>query len=196
MKKTYTKEVEAPLLEIRYDCDPTSPREWSNLGYFITVDRDYHSPDMNETLERIVKDTGEEATSQAEHIKMIKKEVENELDEKVLKIYPIVKYEHGAVVYSLGEMHGFDYSNNGFYIVTDKTQKELGTPESSFEKVIREELNIYNKYANGEVYCFTLYDDKGEVEDSCCGFYSLDDIKEQLPSEWEDVDLTEYITYE
>lgn len=187
--KTYTKQVTKPKLEIRYDLDPFNPREDSNLGYFITVDRDYHSPDRNETLERIVAETGEQARSQEDHIKMIKEEFE----EKVLEIYPVVKYEHGSVVYRLGEKHGFDYSNNGFYIVTEESAKELGTPKSSFEKVIKEELAMYTSYANGEVYYFTLYNDKGEVEDSCGGFYSIDEIKDHLSSEWEDEDLNDYI---
>lgn len=98
-----------------------------------------------------------------------------------------------GVVYSLGEKHGFDYSNNGFYIITEDSVKELGTPKESFEIVIKDELDTYNKYVNGEVYCFTLYNDKGEIEDSCCGFYSIDEIKEHLPSEWEDEDLTKYL---
>jgi len=184
--KTYTKTVEEtkPKLVIEYDEDSTSPREWSNLGYFITIDRNYFSPDRNETLERIVKETGEEAGSQAEHIKMIKSSIEEDTDEKVIEVYPIVKYEHSGVSYSLCSSSGFDYSNNGFYIITDKTQKEIGTEAEDFEKVIKEELEVYNKYANGEVYQFCLYDDNGEVVDSCGGFYDIEDIRESLPEEW------------
>jgi hypothetical protein len=59
--------------------------------------------------------------------------------------------------------------------------------------VIKSELETYTKWANGEVYGFTLYDDKGELEDSCYGFYDIDDIKEHLPAEWKDEDLTAYI---
>lgn len=92
--KTYKKTIEAPKLEISYDEFSESPREWSNLGYFITVGRNYYSPDRNETLERIVKETGEQATSQENHIELIKEVFEDEVQEKVLAIYPVVRYEH------------------------------------------------------------------------------------------------------
>jgi hypothetical protein len=192
--KTYTKTKVStePLLVIEHDEDSTSPREWSNLGYFITVDRNYRSPDREPHLESVVKEMGDIAESQAEHIELITKTL-NEEGEKVLAIYPIVKYEHGGVVYRLGSASGFDYSNNGFYIITEKSQKELGTPKESFEKVIKEELEVFNKWINGECYQFCLYNEQGEVDDSCGGFYSVEDIREYLPKEWKDEDLSVYI---
>jgi len=193
--KTFTKSVvtTAPRLVISYDNDPESPRSWSNLGYFITVDRDYHSPDKNEMIELVIKRTGDEAQDQDDHIKLIKEELESETNIKVKAIYPVVKYEHSGVSYSLGTKHNFDYSNNGFYIVTEKTAKELGTAKKDFKKVIQQELKIFNQYCNGEVYSFVLHDKSGEFEDSCCGFYSIEDIRDHLPKEWENEDLTEYI---
>ena len=193
--KTYKKitEVEKPLLVIKHDQDAESPRQWDNLGYFLTVDRNYRSPDGNASeIYNIMKETGDEATNQDEHIKMMKKRINKETDEKVLAIYPVVKYEHSNVKYSLGTVKGFDYSNNGFYIVTDKTQKLLGTPKKFFEKVISQELKEYTSWANGEVYGFTLYDQDGEIKEDCWGYYNIEDIKESLPDEWKDEDLSEY----
>jgi hypothetical protein len=194
--KTYTKTTVTtePRLVISYDESPESPREWSNLGYFITVDRNYHSPDKNPHFESVVKEMGEIATSQEEHIKLITKTL-NEEGEKVLAVYPVVKYEHSGVVYRLGTAHGFDYSNNGFYIVTEKSQKELGTAKKDFEKVIESELEVYNKYANGEVYGFTLYAENGDIEDSCYGFYDIEDIREHLPEEFKGEKLSEYVKW-
>ena len=113
--------------------------------------------------------------------------------EKVLAIYPIVKYEHGGVVYKIGTIHGFDYSNNGFYIITEKTQEEMGTSKKDFEKVVKQELEVFNKWVNGEVYQYCLFDDDGEVVDSCGGYYDIEDIRAELPKEWEKEDLREYI---
>lgn len=192
---TYTTQKTINQLKITHGDIAESPRNWSNLGYFITIDRNYRSPDNNQDIINIVKDTGDNATSQEDHIKLIKKAIKDQLNEKVVAIYPIVKYEHGGISYSLGSKHGFDYSNNGFYIITDKTQNLLGTPKKSFEKVIKQELEEYNQYINGEVYQFTLYNEQGEIVDSCGGFYDLEDIKDHLPEEWKDETLSDYITY-
>jgi hypothetical protein len=191
--KTYTKTTtkEEPRLVIEHDENAESPREWTNLGYFITQDRNYHSPDKNEALQAIIKIAGDNATSQAEHMAMIKKAYQT--GDKILAIYPIVKYEHSGVSYSLGTTHGFDYSNNGFYIITEKTQKEVGTKKKDWEKVIRQELEVYNQWCSGEVYRFTLFDKDGEVEDSCGGFYDIEDIRGHLPAEWKNEDLTAYM---
>jgi len=192
--KTYKKTIEKTCLEIQYDEDCESPREWSNLGYFITVDSRYNSPDKNKELEDIIKETGEEATSQENHMEMIKTDYEWENSEnKVIAIYPISKYEHSGISYSLGTAHGFDYSNNGFYIITTETQKEMGTKKKDFERVIQSELDLYNKWCNGEVYGYTLYDDKGGIEDSCWGFYDLEHIREELPEEYKEEDLQDYL---
>lgn len=189
--KTYTKKItiENPRLKITYDDCPESPREWSNLGYFITQDRNYRSPDENAELQMVIKESGEQAQSQEEHMEIIKRQY---ADEKIIAIYPIKKYEHSGVSYSLGSNFGFDYSNNGFYIITDKTQKEVGTKKKDFEKQIKDELETYNKWANGEVYRFELYDEKGNLEDSCCGFYDIEDIKDYLPKEWKNENLQDY----
>jgi len=193
--KTFTKTTitEANRLVIEYDQDCDSPREWSNLGFFITQDRNYNSPDNHPDFMEIIKETADNATDCQNHMKRIKKEIEARLGDKVLAIYPMVKYEHSGVSYSRGEKHGFDYSNNGFYIITQKTAEELGTDKKDFEKVIDQEINIYNKWINGEVYRFTLYNEAGEFEDSCCGFYDIEDIRDSLPSEWKNEDLTQYL---
>jgi len=187
--KTYKQIIKKPSLEISYSEGCESPRSWTTLGHFITIDRRYESPDKNTELEAIIKGGGDICNSQAEHIEYIKKHYQSE---KVLAVYPIVKYEHGGVSYSLGTKHGFDYSNNGFYVVTNKKQKELGTSKKYFEEAIKDELEVYNKYVNGEVLQYCLYDENGDFVDSCGGFYSIDEIRESLPKEWENEDLNNY----
>lgn len=190
--KTFKTTIEKPILTISYDNNPTTPREWTNLGYFIVVSRNYCSPDKNDFLYNIIKFTSEIANNQKHHIELIKEEIESNTTEKVLSIYPISQYDHSGVCYSLGNQKGFDYSNNGFYIVTDKTSNEIGVKPEDFEEVIKAELDCYNQYCNGEVYEFVLYDEEGNIEDSCGGFYSIDEIKENLPEEFQDEDLEEY----
>jgi len=193
--KTYTKTITQtlPRLVIEHDTMAQSPRRDTNLGYFITCERNYNSPDKNDLIERIVKQTGDEAQNVDEHMEAIKKSIKEEMSEDVIAIYPVNRYEHGNVVYRRGTMHGFDYSNSGFYIITNKTLKEYGEHGKPIEALIDGELEEYTSWANGEVYKFVLYDEQGEYEDSCGGFYDIDSIKEYLGKEWADEDLSDYI---
>ena len=179
---TYKKTIvvnDSPRLEIDYS-EAQNPREDDNLGYFITKDSSYYSPDRHEIFEKIVSDTGDQASNQEDHMQMIKERIENDTDEIVIAMFPICKYEHSGVSYSLGTKHGFDNSNNGFYIITESSQDNIGVEPEDFEKCIQAELDIYNKYINGECYGFVLYNKDGEVEDSCSGFYDVEDIKEDF----------------
>lgn len=200
--KTYTKTIEEtkPRLVIKYDNDTESPREWSNLGYFITCDSRHSSPDRHEDYEGIIRATGDIANSVESHMAWIKKEIKANCGDKVLAIYPVTKYEHGGIVYRLGTMHGFDCSNNGFYIVTDKSLKASGyttknIKERGYEAIIKAEIDVYNKWVNGNVYWFELFDENGDSLDSCGGYYSLEDIRHDLPAEWKNDDLSDYLVY-
>jgi hypothetical protein len=189
---TYKETINKPRLEISCENNPMSPREWSCLGYFFTKDNRYRSPDGSDNaLYKIMLEAEYLVDNADEHMDAIKK-LAKEQGIDIIAIYPVVKYEHSAVVYKLGQIHGFDYSNNGFYIITKDSQKELGTKRKDFEKVIKQELADYNQYINGEIYRFILYNEKGEQIDSCGGFYDIDDIKEYLPDEWQDEVLSNY----
>lgn len=192
--KTYKTTVEKPRIEIYHDPFASSPREDTNLGYFITFDQYYNSPDKSDWLETVIKDTGEVAKDVNDHMRLIKNRIDEHSDgEKVVAIYPVTKYEHSAVSYSLGSKHGFDYSNNGFYIITDKTQNIIGVEAKDFEKVIKEELSLYTKYVNGEVWGITVYDENGEIQDTCSGFYDIEDMRSGLPEDLKDEKLEDYI---
>lgn len=194
--KTYKKTIvqELPQLQIFHDEYAESPRTFQdNLGYFITCEKRHNSPDDNEDMKSMIQNLGDESSSLEEHMAKIKEEFPINFNEKVIAIYPVNRFEHGNVNYTLGVKKGFDYSNSGFYIVTDKTQKVLGTPKKLFEKVIKQELEEYTAWCNGEVYRYELYDNQGNLLDSQGTFYSLEDIKWNLPKTWSDEDLSDYI---
>lgn len=192
-QKTYKKTIIENRLKISYDLDAESPRNDSNLGYFITVDRKYNSPDNNPILEQIIKETGDYANNQEEHISLIKKEFEDKTNEKILAIYPVCKFEHSLIHYIIGTLKGFDCSNNGFYIVTEKTSEEIGAKKEDFEEIIKQELEAYNNWINGTFYKFILLDENGEFEDGCGGFEDLESIREYLPEIYKNDELTQYI---
>lgn len=195
--KTFKKEVESNKLVIEYDDNAQSPREWEgNLGYFLTVDSKHNSPDNHPDFEEIIKETADIAKDQESHIKLIKKEIEVRLEINVLAVFPVAKYEHSGISYSLGAKHGFDYSNNGFYIITEKSAKDYcltDTKEETLKTHAEAEISSYNDYINGNIYKWTLYNDQSEVEDSGSDYYDLESIKCELPKEWKDEDLNKYV---
>ena len=192
--KTYNQTVQKPRLVIEYDHFATSPREDTNVGKFITNERNYESPDKDEYLNNIMLESYDGTTIQ-NHMSNMQKA----LSEKCLAIFPITRYEHGAVKYYIGTGAGFDHSMCGFYFITKESWKEcMGEEvfnEERAEEVVNSELESYNKYANGEVYMVTLYDEEGEVQDQCSGFYDLESIKAGLPSGegWEDENMEDYL---
>lgn len=189
--KTYKKEIESPRLVIRYDAEAESPREWDNLGEWVQISRNYESPDKR--FVDIVKETSEEAENATDHVRRIKERIEEE-GEKVLFIFPVSMYDHSGVAYHLGEWNGWDYSCNGFYIVLENEE----TKEMSEEKVkesIKGEISVYNDWAIGSVYMYQLFDENGKSDEWKGGFYSLEEIKEDLPQEWENEDMEDYFKY-
>lgn len=194
--KTYKQTIEKPRLVIQYDDDSINPRENDNIGYFITCENRYSSPDKNDIIESIVRDMGKESNNLQQHIDNIGKMLKDELLTEILYIYPICKYEHSGVSYSLGEKHGFDYSNCGFFIVTKQHLDILGIKDDNENEIIRQienELKEYNMYFNCEYYKFTLYDENGEFEEGYGNFETLEDIKAELGPEWKDEDMNDYL---
>ena len=205
--KTYKTQVEKLRLVIEYDPDAETPRAWDNIGLFITKEGRYKSPDGNTSeLYQIMLETEDEAENTEHHIKLIKARAAeafkqsapkdgNSHDESlhVIDIYPVYRYEHGNVYYKRGTAQGFDYSNCGFYIVTAQGLSGGTFTDEDIKKNIDAELETYSQWCNGEIYQFALYDESGELEDSCGGFYDIEDIREYLPEDWEKEDLTQYL---
>ena len=195
--KTYKTIIEKPRLEVFHDEWAENPRNNDvSLGYFITCEKNHQSPDENEDMEFIIRDTGEGADNQEQHMERIKERFMDDLNEKVVYITPVYKYEHGGVVYRRGNASGFDYSNCGFYIVTNKTIKEYGlrtNKADKFNPIIDSELDDYTAWANGEVYGFILRDAKGEVIDECGGYNDLEGLQMDLPKEWHKENILDYL---
>jgi len=208
--KTTKKTINIPRLAISYDGDSESPRkDDGKTGYFFTNERNYKSPDGNtHRLYEIMMETADEAKDGAKHIELIEAKARAEFKASepkdgnshneelhIIEIHPVYRYEHGGVSYKRGSAGGFDYSNCGFYIVTAQSISGETLTEEDIVKRIDEELAEYTQWANGEVYAFTLYDEKGEVEESCGGFYDIEDIRQHLPEDWKDERLEEYQTH-
>jgi hypothetical protein len=144
---------------IWHDSDSDSPRNWENLGTFQVYHRRYRSPDP------IVREPP--------HIN------KNEIG---LKVWG---YDHGGIVYATGDTNPFHCPwDSGFagiiFCSRAKARVWLGTGrltkkhEDKVREILEQEVQIYNQWANGEVYGFTVFDPEGEELDSCGGFYGSD----------------------
>lgn len=58
------------------------------------------------------------------------------------------------------------------------------TPEQQAQamQLIKGDIETYNMWANGEVYCYSITDFDGEIVDSCSDIYGLDDTVEEAVS--------------
>ena len=190
---TITVQKTIPLLEIRIDDSAESPRSWDNLGYFITKESRYNSPDNHPEYERIISETWDEASDPENHIELIKQRIP-----EAIHVVPVSKYEHSGVSYTRGVSRWWDQWVVGFYIITEKSRDLIGTEPEYFDQCIDGELETYTAWANGNVYGFILRDTNWDELDSCWWMYSLDEIHDQIngfdPS-WKDEDLSDYIIY-
>ena len=205
--KTYLKQIKEPRLVITYDNDAVSPRENDNVGLFFTKENRYKSPDGNtHPLYQIMMETEDEAKDTKHHIELMKAAAvvafsqsgpkdgnSHDEDLHIIEVYPVYRYEHSGVAYKRGTAGGFDYSNCGFYIITAKSIANKIHTAKSIAKNIDAELAEYTNWLNGEIYAFTLYDEAGEIVDSCGGFYEIEDIHFYLPKEWKGEKLEEYL---
>ena len=205
--KTYMKQIRVPRLVIKYDEDAESPRMNENIGLFFTKESRHKSPDGNtHALHQIMVETEDEAEDTASHIELMKAAAHiafqqsapkdgNSHDENlhIIEIHPVYRYEHGGVAYRRGTAGGFDYSNCGFFFITAQSISGGTYTAEDIAKAIDAELAEYTSWANGEVYAFTLYDEKGEVEESCGNFYDIEGIREYLPGEWKKEELSQYL---
>lgn len=190
--KTVIMKKEVPMLEISFDDCSDSPREGNNLGTFITLEDGRSSPDKGEGMREIIESTQHDAEDCNAHIELIKEGLDS-----VRMLMPICRHEHGGVKYYISSnSDGFDTAHCGFYVVFNESESYGNTKKMSdeeIERVVRGELETYSQWVNGAVYRFLLRGDDGEVEDICAGFYGVEDIKEHLPDEWKDEDLSEYL---
>ena len=92
--------------------------------------------------------------------------------------YPVFKYEHGNVAYSLGAFScPWDSGQCGYLLLSRKEWKRRGKRSDSYAKGA---LESYTSWCNGEVFGYIIEDSDGNELDSCWGFigdskYCLED---------------------
>jgi hypothetical protein len=174
MEAISKSQVNGWTVEIHYDTDPGSPREWTHGCELVLSHRNYNLPN----------DAGVDFDAfggwgdVAEHLKSA---------EGALMVLPVHGYDHGGLVLRAGSRAGqfgdpWDSGVAGLAYVTPQNWKDTqGTTWTGGEadqeqarKLIESDVDTYTQYLNGEVYGYTITDSDGEEVDSCWGYYGLD----------------------
>jgi len=165
-------------IEILVDTDPTSPREWDNLGTMVCLHRrytlgdsghGYHSSDFNswdELEKQIIK------------------------DHNPAVILPLYLYDHSGLTINTQPFScHWDSSKVGFiYISKAKVRKEANVKRINKElidwvtKQLRAEVRTYDQYLTGDTFGYKITKD-GEEIDSCWGYYGYEEVKEQAENQ-------------
>ena len=161
-------------IEIHYDTDSDSPRNWDNLGTIYSNHRryDFDGHDIKELIEEV----GGNIYDSVIPWKLIGKKY------IYLKVW---MYDHSGVTVRTGETNPFGCPwDSGLYgvIVCDieKAKKVYGYKRNckglrdKVTKCLDGEIKTLDAYCCGEVYGFRTF--KGDEEiDSCWGFYDIDE---------------------
>lgn len=170
------KKQKNKILEIFYDENPESPREWDNLGIIYAKHPRYTLSDKNASIEDL---------------------------EQAMKtgiVLNIFMYEHSGVSLSTTNQKYpfsdlFDSGQVGYIYATRETiLKEYSKKRISkkvrelAERVLRSEIETFSQYINGECFGFivskikkcNLEVDHNDTLDSCWGFYGSDFDKNGL----------------
>lgn len=165
MKYTYKIEQD--------DCEFNNPREWDNLGTMAFFHKRYNLGD----------DTGlsiEDA-----------KEIENSKDYISL---PVFMLDHGGIDISSKTTYseyymGMDSGQLGVIFVSKDAVREAFNVKritKNLEKkvinILHGEVETYNQFVTGDVYCYEILDESGDIVDSCGGIFGYNNCKEEIES--------------
>ena len=167
-----------------------SPRDdGENLGTLYTWEGRHYSPDkhnFSNGLDFLGSIIGEELIEKI-HDKYDNnsdffEDISKRMDKLGYILYPVSKYDHGLVEYSLGISSGWDTGTVGVIFTEKKkicnwfntkkvTQKVREKVVQNFES----EIEIYTDYANGYgMYCVEIEEFSGEQVENCAGYYKPD----------------------
>lgn len=158
METAETLKYKGVTIEINYDDDPAlNPRHDDNFSTIVDRTTKYGLSDEGPLLDK------------------------SELVEGRDAVLPLYIYDHSGITISTSPFGcQWDSGLIGYVYATEETmKKEFGVEELTIEhrkqamRIMRAEVEIYDKYLRGEVYWFSY--DTGKIEDSCGGYYSIED---------------------
>lgn len=166
---------------ISYCTDSDSPRDWDNLGKMVLSHKRYNLP--NEVDLNFDNFDGWDE---------VEKYLRDEHDAYI--VLPVQMYDHSGVSIYVGNEHDrWDGGQLGFIMATGADIRSwFGVKRITKEvkeraiQTLNDEVEAYDQWQRGEIYDFVLEDKQGNVLDSCCGWYNIQDIKDEL-KEYENI---------
>jgi len=160
-----TIEYKGYNIEIYYDNDPLNPREeFDTLGKMICFHNKYNLGDKRK----------EWYEKEPHYFEMWLKELKGKY-----VILPLYLYDHsGITMNTTGFSCPWDSGQVGYiYVTYDKIEAEYGwkvMTKKRIEKIkeyLRGEVETYDQFLTGNVYCFVTKDENNEELGSCGGFF-------------------------
>lgn len=169
------KTIKSYTIQVVYDEDPDSPRNWDCLGTFYSNHREYN-PD-NKSIEELV-----EMFPPREGVDEIFNEDAMSRQFVWIKVYA---YIHSGIALSTSPFNDpWDSGLFAIYAVNKDKVREMWDTKivsrqlrEGIENNLVEEVNYYGKFLSGDVYGYRILDSSEDVIDACYGCYH-DDYEE------------------
>ena len=178
MEPVQSEEYKNYRIEIYFDEDPQSPRDWDNLGKFVLGHKRYDVP--NEAGVNLEAYGGWTEVKDA---------LKRHYGARV--ILPVWAYDHSGIALSTERSGQFadpwDSGQLGWIYATAEDirteYKVKAVQPKTVEKVkavLRGEVETFSDYMGGQVFGYVVRDPAGEVVDSCWGIF-LDESGFEYP---------------
>ena len=174
-----TIEYRTFTIKVYYDENPTSPREWDNLGTIYSNHR-YYDFDGHK-IEELIDSVGGDIYDSV---------IPWDLIAEKYYYRKVWMYDHSGVSVCSGERNPYDMWDSGLYgvIVCEKEKAKKEYKDFDYncvllrervEKQLDAEIDVLDEYCRGEVYGFVIT--KGEDKiDSCFGFYGNSGLEDAI----------------
>lgn len=163
--------IKNKILTILFDEYPPDPRDWDNIGNMICFTRDYDLGDNHDFADR--------------------EELEDFIQQNHVVALPLYLYDHNRLSISTKPFDcNWGSVKIGYIYTTKEKIKQEKLTEKQAIDTMKAEVDTYDSYINGEVFAFTLEEEKTcktcentsrKMIDSCDGFYTIKDMLADIP---------------
>ena len=202
----YYKTNKGILLE-EYDETVNPRKDMDHFTIFLTFCKGYCSPDNNKFKsydEMVIHFAGEKADSiyRKEGIGAGNDYLVKQMEKKGYIAIPVYKFEHSGISYQASMRNpyhcpfdscliGIIYASKNDIKKEYSVKKVTNKLKEKVLQIMRDEVEYYSAWANGEVYYYQLLDENNEEIDACGGF--IGDLDKNGALDMFDIKEYEYI---